>query len=157
MDMDVNSVVQITRKVEERDRVTAQVSITHESFGNDPIQQICVFSALLEGKEQCYIRRLVVGRKWVPLDLGWIDPKNVGMILLENRTGTGRAANPTVEEEKATESSILQIGYRIGSKVDPQWIVRPKRFHVAESVDCSRIRVRAAKGEVKLTVCIIPK
>lgn len=93
-----------------RDRLTAQVNIYHEHWGEQPVAAHCSTQRFLDTQEQPFQRRITVGPEWVPLSRAWGTMlESVGVILLENRAGRSLMVTPTDEEWEVIQDSVIQV------------------------------------------------
>lgn len=135
-----------------KDRITVQMNVYHESFGNQPYQISTSYSASLETIEQPYHRRTVIGNEWTPLDLAHLSD-NPGLIVIENRTGAMLHTNPTLEERMIIDLAVLEIDLGGG----PLLFVKPKRFQVLDIANPATIKMRSRQGECKIAWTIFPR
>lgn len=147
-----------TSKLSMNDRFTMRLEATYQGADDFPVQQQCFYSSMLKSSgEQCYARKVKVGAKWTPLDLGWIKPDDASLIMLFNKTGSSQHVNPTKEEVEALAKSILEVA--VGKSVEdlvPQWKIPPGRFFCAEPLQASNIFVRGGNSPISLSICVIP-
>lgn len=144
----------VTNKVRNRsplethDRMTAALTIHHESLGENPVSVESRWWDLLETREQPYERRIVVTPEGVDMDFGHVQ--NPGMVVIQNRTGQGLQTNPSEEQKKDNRLQILII--------EPGgWIVRPGRAHVGDVSHCDKLRMRSLRGDLRITVVVFPR
>lgn len=116
---------------EQKDRVTAVLSVTHQHCCIDPVDIRPKFEYDPEFVEEPYKRRKSVNREWVPLDLGWLSDR-AGLVVLENWGTKKPQTMPTREQREAEKDKILEIGIMNGNVYKRVMIVRPGLFQVVE-------------------------
>lgn len=140
-----------------RNRFSAHLMTSHQSIGNRPMQESYAYHELMDSDEDCYVRKLTIEQAWVKLDLGFIKPEGVRMIILENRTGNDLKKNPTEEEKAAIAKTILQVSVSDDAVWKPDWTVSPSQFFCGSPANPEIIKIRSAGGPLKLHMCIVPK
>lgn len=136
-----------------KDRITLVLNLYHEHAGDETKERACQVWKELESKDiESYTRRVTAKPEWKPLDLGWVEPEDVGLILIENLAGKGTHVNPTEEEKEETKKQLLEIGSESCSLVvSPGW---PQFFNPR---DVSGWKVRSLHTEFKYRITIFPK
>jgi hypothetical protein len=146
------------------DRLTANLAIHHQHCGENPVAVQTSFSKSLSTINQPYARRVAVAdNEWKRLDAGWIPQEEVGYVIIENRVGLGLAVNPTAEELAFMQNQLLFIrsttktpGVPDLDLTEPDWVVRPGRFFVAE-LGQRDVWIRASQGTLNINLTIMPK
>lgn len=134
-------------------RISGTLRLYVEREGVAPLVIQGQFDNKIENDVQPYVRDLRVTGEWTELEFAWIPPGVVGTIIIENRAGVGLTTNPTPEEEEKLKNKFL---YLSTDKTD-QWIIRPKRFFIAERNDIPKLWIRADTPPVKAIVSIIAR
>jgi hypothetical protein len=112
------------------DRLTAQLTIVHEHCCEPPIPIHPQFTRLLETTEQVWGRRQKVNCTPTPLDLGWLKDLPISYLILVNNAGLGGTANPTEEEKRIIDETVIQLRDSDGLNL---WRIRPRGgFHAGE-------------------------
>lgn len=142
-------------ELKEFDRLTVLYTVHHEHRGEQPVSVSLGHSRMLKTKDEVYQRRLKVNEEWKAIDLGWVEPANVGCIVIENQVGRGRTVNPTEEELIADNRKVLEVSYTQDSaKCD---LVPPGAPDVKWPADATSLYVRCQHGEASCRVTVIPK
>lgn len=96
-------------------RLTVLDTIYHQAVGAEPVTHETNFSRMLASDEQPYVRRVTAVAEWKLLDCGWVEPS---MVKLENTAGQQLQVNPTREERRAIDETIVDVGvYHAGAYV----------------------------------------
>jgi hypothetical protein len=136
------------------DRLTANISVTYESTGEQPQQMSCVFSELLQTESgEAYLRRVILNKKWTPLDCGFVE--NPGTLVIDNRAGKFLKKMPSEGERKASAECVIEISYSGDGQVDA--LISPGRFAILEPADFPSVQFRSRSDETKIFVAVIPK
>jgi hypothetical protein len=141
----------------EKDRMAVQLMISHMSPGDDPTQANLVHSAGLKTTgNQTYSRQLTVNGVWAALDHGWLEARDVGLIVLQNRTGDRQRHNPNDEEKEELARAVLEVSFS-DSELQAQLRIEPGQFSYFYPDDVRKVRIRAAHGGVKLKLYVFPR
>lgn len=135
------------------DRVTATLQVYYEQYGQQPTHLNLAHSYTQDpSDEEPYTRRLSVGPKWTPLDLGWLDGA-AGLVVLVNNPPT-RATLPTPGEVAADAAVVLE--YRVGGGGTCR--VRRGLFALLDTDDPAAVEVRVQGGpKAHVTVLVLPR
>lgn len=142
---------------ESHDRLTGVLNLYHESHAEEPVAFEHRFASMLDqrGIEPYWRRRGVVySNEPRHVDFGWIDPKDVGVVVIVNTEGMAEPVVPSEERVEEIRASILIV--RTGPD-DPGCVVRPGRFHACEPQVPKLLTIQAARGKVHGRVCVFPK
>lgn len=137
-------------------RIGVVSTIYHQQPDAEPIAVEARFSRWLESSEQPYLRKLTIGEKWTPLDLGWLQ--GAGRIFLKNEEGRF-AVQPTQEEREATMSRIVELAVVepiTGNRHFSWGKVRPGESLCFEPTDPTSVRLRCQRGQARVTLLIVP-
>lgn len=136
------------------DRITVLLNIHHETCEDQPKSVPLSETFRLHSQEDMVSRKLTLRAEegWKGINLAWLT--GVSLIAIENRVGYGLRMNPTEEEREAMERRSLLV--RVGQGDKAQWIVKPKRFIVAEPADVTQVFLRAAEGVVTFNLHLFP-
>ena len=158
--VDIDQVVPMEYGGEPRDRLTATLSMVHQHSGERPVHVQGNFTASLSNIIQPVERRLIVGTAWKPIDLGWFADQTdkIGYVEFENAARVGLLVNPTDEEREDLKNQILWIAFAPDPACEePDWIVRPGRFHVGEpGPGFHECHLRAADKPLPIRYTIFP-
>jgi hypothetical protein len=84
--------------------------IYHQHPGDETMERNSQAWTVLENNEvEAYTRRKKASELLEPIDCGWIEDDQVGLVLIENLAGKGKSVSPTDEEKKLVESSVLEL------------------------------------------------
>lgn len=153
-ELPVELIVTPITPLEEFDRMTMTFHLYHEHLGDDTKERSVVVYRSLETKDvESYTRRATSKPDWSNLDLGWIEPEQCGLILVENLAGKDIRIQPTEEEKEKYKSSILEIGNdEVSMLVHPGW---PVHFTPR---DVNNWKIRSLNGEsFKYRITVYPK
>lgn len=140
--------------VQHYDRITCQMQLHHEHFGDNAHSVPCSFSQLLNSKGQPWPRRLDVGETPINLSQSWVE--SPGMIVIENRVGRVRQVQLSAEQ-KVEEAKKILLVYLNGVDSKP-CIIRPGRFMLFEvGSDISGIVITSQNGPVPTTINVLPE
>lgn len=141
----------------QQSRLTGQITIHHEAWGEDPVTGQATFSQVLATLEEPWTRKITLGPEWVCVaDLGsWVA--NVGYMLIMNRTGGNALVKPTEEEANALQKKIVGIGYGGTAPTAPENLVRPGRFGAIEVFNAKRVWLRSQHEEARATLFLFPR
>lgn len=135
-------------------RLTTTTDTYHESQDNPPTQISFGFERLLKTDEEVYSRRLVVGEEWVPLDCGWLE--KASLIVIRNVL-VPLKVNPTEEEALAiSQREIWLTQDENPTENSPHWVIHPGEGFQGSPSSLSDIHLRCRKGQVKVSLSIIP-
>lgn len=137
-------------------RVGVVSTIYHQQPDAEPIAVEARFSRWLESGEQPYLRKLTIGEKWTPLDLGWLQ--GAGRVFLKNEEGRF-AAQPTQEEREATMARIVELAVVepvAGNRHFSWGRVRPGESLCFEPTNPASLRLRCQRGQARITLLIVP-
>lgn len=138
----------------EFDRITANLQLYFEQDGEEPQHAAYTFSdGVPKSTEEPYVRRLKIGGKWVPLDLGWLADESIGMVVLANLIGRHDRVRPSPEELEARKRQIVRV--REGD-TGKGFTIRPGRFMVFEHADAASLFLKADEGTVKIQIMACP-
>lgn len=138
--------------LQDQDRATVRVELIHEHWGDQPFSEAAGFSCGLEGIEQPYSRRLVVGEEWAPIDFGWID--RPGYILVKNLEGGLAKVNPTEGERADIAARVVLIGY----EGKPLWEIPPQEsFGPVKCIGKEGLVWRCASGRASVRVAVLTR
>ena len=131
------------------DRLTFTGHFTFEHFGDPPVAQDFRMQSALDETYQPLVRRMVVSAKETPIDTQWIPVDKSGLLILENRTGSGLLTNPTVEEWEDIKRQVVRVSYK-GMKRG--FLLRPGRIMVVEPEDVSELTISALDEPVNINL-----
>lgn len=152
--VDVRSAQMVSSEIKSYDRITMHLIINHDHVGSNPKQVIGIFQGYLETKEQPYERRLTVGTVWSPIETGWLQYSDVGLLFLINKAGTGLMVNPSPEEREALADKVVEVSF---GKNKADLIVRPGRFIPIEVKDIRKVSLRAPNDPVEIELTLFPR
>lgn len=153
----LQSVRQNPSRIETHDRLTTILMMRHEHFGEDPRSMEARYHVWLEGQEQPFERRLVVGESWAPLSGVWASLlADAGTLALENRPPT-RTVNPTPEELEDDAAAIVDVGLVVAGEPRPCLRVSPGRAEFFEPIEGAEYQVRCRRGRANLYVWAYPR
>lgn len=135
---------------EQQDRFTIRIDAYWEHFGEDPVGRQVVASHILDtlGVEP-YVRKFKATEEPKYLNLGDIERKDVGYLLVYNTEGTKLQSNPTPEEREDISKRIATID---------GWEIYPNGMpFLAKPSGDSPLVVRCLHGQATLQVCIFPR
>lgn len=135
---------------EQQDILTIRINAYWERFGDDPIgHQVIASRPLSTIGIEPYVRKFKAAEKPKPLNLGDIERKDVGYLLIFNTEGTKLQKNPSRKEREDIDKRIATIdGWEIHPNGMP-FLGRP-------TLD-SPLVVRCLHGQATLQVCIFPR
>lgn len=140
-----------------QDRVTVVFDAHHEQHGEQPNSIRCHFSKPLQTREiQTVLRKIKVKEQPHALDLGWIDPENAGMVIIENRAGHLFSVTPTPEELAETEKRTILVWLDADMLGQPL-VVRAGRFAMIDTDHPGRIHLRASIEGTPANIFVFPK
>ena len=116
------NLTQSANEIEPFERITAHIVVNHEQGGLTPYAVGASFDYRTFDSRTAYRRRLKVGRKPQPLDMGGMT--QTSCVILENKTGQNLAVNPTPEEQERISKAIVRICF---SPERPALRIRPGR------------------------------
>lgn len=138
-----------------QDRVTITFQLSHEHVGASPFSVAQSFATLLQQQEQPYHRRITLLDDGVPipLDTGWINTP--GMLVIDNKSGTGLQVNPSPEERERMANQVIRV---LVNDI-PCFVVRPGRFLFVEldRAAAPHIALQAEGGVVPCCVYVLPQ
>ena len=136
----------------EHDRVTANMMVHKEGFGDEPETIQCSFAQLLttSGHDTYQRGKYKVGPEWVALDTGHVE--DPGLFIIEN-TPTRHRVNPSVEQREDDAKKTIEIQAGDGQP----FLIRPGRFFVGEVADASGLVIRCAHGETTVRLMVLNK
>lgn len=141
------------------DRLTITQRVHHEHLGDPPQSIESIFSRALEVSDECYVtRRMKSSTTWKPLDLGFYAecPQDIGMICIQNLTGNSLTVNPTEDEKKELDNSVVEVAF---SSSDPEDFIEvwPGMMAPFCFSDPKRVRVRCRNESTRFMVFVIPR
>lgn len=134
--------------------LSAVFMIYHQQSGESPTAVDGRWSRGMEGDEQPYSRKVVLGEDWQPIDCGWCKD-GAGYVVIENLEGKNLQAQPTPEERRAISERVVEIGF--GENPAACLFVLPGESHPLSPTDASEIVLRCRKGKAKATVTVYPR
>lgn len=139
----------------ERDRVTGQLLMHYQQFGEDAITGSAHFNFLLDvSEEPPYQRWQWVTEEWKQLDTGWVD--RVGYALLESRVGKGLNVNPSPEQLAEFALQVIEVSTVDPAVVDEDslkpMLLRPGRGLMADFSEAPWLRCRHGKAKINVTI-----
>jgi len=138
----------------EINRVTVVSTIHHERTDDRPISIPLTFSEDLTVNEESFSRRMVAVEDWQLLipNFGFLDPKQVGLLIIESLVGGRRQLNPTEEQKESDKKKVLVVG------CEPFFmVIRPRRHLYFETLDAEQLMVRCLSGDAKYRVTVLPR
>lgn len=148
-------------------RITVVESIYHESGTSfqDPSCMENRFERLhLSGSEQqVYVRHSTIGpdTAWRRLDTGWIEPSDLGLLVIRNRQGVFQTIPTAEEREREMGLSVAVASTAVDSvpKHNDGWIVYPTEHFRGTPGPGNQIWIRAIVPGIKVryTVWAFPK
>lgn len=136
-----------------RDQLTVVETVYHLASGEEPTAAEVRFVRELETVEQPYVRKLVIGEEWQPLDFGWV--KDIGMFVLRNDEGAGLQTMPTDEERAAIMAKVLELGTAAWDNC--RWLIFPQDAFRATPKVIEGLVVRCLSGKAKATIYVYPR
>ena len=139
-----------------KNRLTTRVDVYYESSGEPPYHVSVSGSKSFDGiDEQPFNRRIKVGEEQIALELGWFsdNPKDVGVVVIENSEGKNLRAYPSEEEKMDIGSKILEVRT---SEDSPPLLVYPKWPLVVCPSDVTKITLRSRSGVIKAKINLLP-
>lgn len=143
-------------KPEKPDRLTVQLGLHYESVGFPTFSQGGNFARVSDTKEQPYQRRLSIdaSKGWINFDTGHLE--SVGYVLIENKIGRARQANPTDEELEAEARQHLEISFdleNVGSNI----VVRAGACALFEIAGGNALTIRSVSGTIPVIITCFPR
>ena len=104
--------VQLAKK-QQTDRLTVLTTVHFQQLSGQPFSVNCNFDyqASKEYFDGPYSRKVKITREYKPLEFGWWEPEDVGLILIENLEGQNLIVNPTQEEAKELADKVAVLSY----------------------------------------------
>ena len=134
-------------------RVTALLNLYHQLPGEDARQLQLNMMYMNESSEvPPYQRSIAIAPEdsWKSLSFDWIDPTEIDMIVLMNKTGLSYSVNPTEEQRKLDEQSTVYIA--------PHKLrLAPKRIAMFSPSVGDVIQVSCPVVKAKLEMFVVPK
>lgn len=94
------------------EKLTIIETIVHQAFDAEPTQfDHRTFRTLKGTNEQVWIRNLVAGEGWSPLDFGWLVDKGVSLFVIRNGTQLRPPTMPDNTPADSTGPNCLELGY----------------------------------------------
>lgn len=147
---------QLNTPTPEKDRITVQLAMHYQQFGEEPVSGSASFSYQIEQSEDpAYQRWHRASEKWKPLETGWV--RAVGYVLLENRAGKGLNTNPSPEQLEEFSKQVILVATDDPSqatKVSPLQIMPGHSMMLCPT---GPLFIRCASGDVKFNVTVFPK
>lgn len=138
------------------------------------------FVRILKGNDDPYIRRMIVGEEWIPVDTAWI--KQIGYLRIRNEGGKPFNSVPSQEQIQEEMSRILDIGYLLNlpekedkihktrrTMFDPpleiqpikvditsMWMIHPYEHMEGKPHPTFPMFMRCRHGEVSVTIIALP-
>lgn len=155
-----------------RARMVTRLMVYHQDNDSQPVGFERQGVIYLDSHEQPYVRKLVAGKDWAPIDLAWLGQTPIARILLTNEEGKF-LVRPTPEEKKLVEASNLLLGVMEGAgtgpkekrtmhdppvRIIPFAKIRPQdcMFYQPVTPDGFKLMVRATVEKLKFTLVAIP-
>lgn len=101
--------VQPNRQHRVVNRLNIQTKLIREQHGMTPTVVDVSASKLVMGEEQTYTRHRKIKDIWTPLDYGWIEPDQIGWVVVDNREGRGLVQGLSPQEREELEANILEV------------------------------------------------
>lgn len=136
-------------------RITVVDNVYYQVYGEEPERVQSKFTCDV-GEEnddlQVWHRKTKVGEEPTEIDCGWMDPKQIGMAVIENPSPP-LSKNPTDLELAAQKAAKIQIEWDDGQPV----LLIPKGASIRFiPVDLSRLRIRSLRGTIKVNIHLFP-
>lgn len=123
-------------------------SLYHQIEGEEAWSQESRMTKSLKSSEQPYVRKLVIGKDWVPLETGWIGDK-CSLLVIENRERGDR---------KLVELTNSISEDPVGQEHAPfTWMVHPGDHFSGTPRSLRALFIRSVEGEAKITIIIFPE
>lgn len=143
-----------------KSRIVVVDSVYYQAPGGQPVSINPMHSRTVESEEDPFIRRMVVGEGWVPLECGHI--RDASLLVLVNE-GTPRTVRPTEAEAREDADRVIEFGIAtvLPSEYRPECrqvvaLIFPKESARFTPSSLPHIRLRCRRGRVKVTVNIFP-
>lgn len=140
---------------QDQDRVTAKIQVVHQGCCSEAEGVDLVFDDLLKTREQVFRRRLMVGEKWVPLELGWLK-EAAGFIAISNHASLNLRVQMSDEQREELDKMVLQFKHKDAPEVSARKI-RPGKFDFGEFVRPGEHELRSMSGEIEVHILVTPK
>ena len=126
------------------DRITCHSVVHYEHAGDEPVSVSSVHYHELETEHQPYQRRAAVGLEFLPIDMGWVPPGDVGVVVVHHRRPT-HATMPAPEVRKEEAERVIYV--RLATDVGPGMPLRPGAS-IALPVDGQLVELRCNRTEM---------
>jgi hypothetical protein len=136
-------------------RVTVNLNVHHELAGEQPRSFCFAFQDFLKSSQESYSRKLHALSGWTKLDLGWVEPDEVGYVLIDNLEERNELVYQTEEEKHEAASRIIEIAYE--DSLNNYWPIPPRLFFFCPVARPEDLRIRCQNGTARCRVTIIPK
>lgn len=130
----------------------AKITRVDKLYYQPPNEEAVLFdtslSQFLESDEQPFLRKKTATSEWSPIETGWINPENCGLLTIDNRSE--EKVNIEIGIEFSTISPTLPFCY----------LVPGARFTIAlcGAFSLRSLRIRALDiFPCKYTLCLFPK
>lgn len=138
-----------------QDALIVTEQIAHRKAGSDARAFETRKMRALKTKEQPYERQMVATAEWMPLDLGWLAGKPLGMLAIRNDEGKPTQVLPTLDQRTEVAAKVLQVAYN--AREDEGWLVDPGMSMRGVPSDPSALQVRSLSGEIEFTIWASPE
>jgi len=139
----------------ERNLLTVVHTVHHQLEGEQPRTVQDSYTTELTTPQETYSRSQLATTDWVSLDFGWLEPHEVGMIVIQNLEGRRHQVNPSNAELEHINSRIIELTH-LGQEETP-WPIFPKRSFVAHTEYADKLIIRCRYQQAKFRLTLIPK
>lgn len=124
-----------------KDRITVVEQVSHQSPQNERLYPYAhSFWRELESVEQPYERSLTIGNTWIPIDIGWLKGKGLGMLI--------------VRSEEKRNGVTVELGYR---GCPYRWEIPPSESFRGTPSDPDELMIRCKGEKAKVTIISYPR
>lgn len=111
-----------------------------------------------ESDDQVYFRKNKVGLDWTVVDHGWVCPKKVGCLLIQNNEGNfSRLPKvPTLEQMENDRRRIIELGIIVNGEVQVISVIPPQESCRLVPIDVSNLYVRCQHEQAKFSLYVFP-
>lgn len=174
-----------THRPENPPRLIVNSNLYHRDTSGQTRGNPSRFVRILKGRDDPYIRRIIVGEQWIPLNTAWIPLDQIGYLRIRNEGGKPFNVVPTPEQVEEEESRIIDIGYMlvlpqkentapttkskrtmfdpplvkepvVTFEPIPMWMIHPREHMEGKPYSTFPMFLRCRCGEVSVTIVAFP-
>lgn len=112
----------------------------------------------IEGDEQAYVRKVMVGENLQELDFGWFygeSGQEAGFITIANEEGAVKKVNPTPEEMADSLKKVIEVSFEGLPECSIQ--IFPGEVMPICTANPRKLRIRCSSGSVRCTLTVFPR